>query len=194
MTRRPITATDIPSASGLRLRAADERGMADHGWLSSAHSFSFARYFHPDHMGFANLRVINDDRVMPGRGFGEHGHENAEIFSYVLDGDLAHKDTMRNSSTVSAGGVQYMSAGSGARHSEFNPSDDAPVHFLQVWLLPNQNGGEPRYETMDLSPADKAGALKLFLSEGDGLAITQAGRVDISDGRNAEILFFDLFG
>lgn len=242
------SANATPLASDMRLRPAGERGMANHGWLNSAHSFSFARYFHPDHMGFANLRVINDDQVMPGRGFGEHGHDNAEIFSYVLDGQLAHKDTMRNSSTVSAGGVQYMSAGSGVRHSEFNPSEQMPVHFLQVWLLPNQDGGEPRYETLDLTPEDKAGQLKLFLSpkgrngslamradadiyagtfdgdqaashtlpeghqgwvqvargsvvvngqalsEGDGLAIRKAGRVEFSGGIGSEILLFDLWG
>lgn len=239
---------DIPLASVSRRRPADARGLADHGWLKSAHSFSFADYYDPEHMGYANLRVINDDQVMPGRGFGEHPHKNAEIFSYVLDGALAHKDSLRNSSTVRAGGVQYMSAGSGVRHSEFNPSDDTPVHFLQVWLLPNQDGGEPRYETIDLSPEETAGQLKLFLSPdgrdgslamradgliyagafdgdetaetilpeghkawiqvargtvnvngqqleaGDGLALTTAGRIVVSRGIEAEILYFDLFG
>jgi len=250
MTQQNIAPENTTSAlaAGLQIRPAGERGLANHGWLSSAHSFSFANYYDPEHMGFANLRVINDDRVMPERGFGEHPHENAEIFSYVLDGALAHKDTLRNSSTVKAGGVQYMSAGSGVRHSEFNPSADLPVHFLQVWLLPNQNGGEPRYETLDLTPEDKAGQLKLFLSPdgrdgslamradaliyagtfngaqtmetelaaghkgwiqvargsvevngqhldaGDGLAISKSGRIVISQGRDAEILYFDLFG
>ena len=235
-------------AAGFRHRPANARGMADHGWLTSAHSFSFANYYDPENMGFANLRVINDDQVMPGRGFGEHPHKNAEIFSYVMSGSLAHKDTMRNSSTVTAGGIQYMSAGSGLRHSEFNPSEDTPVHFLQVWLLPNQDGGEPRYETLDLSREEKAGQLKLFLSPdgrdgslamranaliyagtfdggqtadtvlpedhkgwiqvaqgsvdvngrrletGDGLAITKGGRITVSQGVEAEVLYFDLFG
>lgn len=166
-----------PHAPILFHRPADQRGMAEHGWLSSAHSFSFGGYYDPAHMGFANLRVINDDRVMPGRGFGEHGHDNAEIFSYVLSGTLAHKDSLRNSSTVTAGGVQYMSAGSGVRHSEFNPSANTSVEFLQVWLLPNQKGGEPRYDTLDIDPADMDGRLKLFLSP-DGRAGSLAMRAD----------------
>jgi len=152
-------------ASGFTLRPADARGMADHGWLKSAHSFSFANYYDPEHMQFESLRVINDDRVAGGKGFPMHPHQNAEIFSYVLDGALSHKDTLGNGSTVKAGGVQYMSAGSGVRHSEYNPSDTDDMAFLQIWLLPNVQNEAPRYETMDISPEEKDGKLKLFLSK-----------------------------
>ena len=154
----------IAPAGGFTLRPAEERGRADHGWLRSAHSFSFGQYFHPDHMGFESLRVINDDWVAGGGGFPTHPHQDAEIFSYVLEGGLAHKDTLGNGSTVRAGGVQYMSAGSGVAHSEFNPSQTDPMRFLQVWLIPTVKGAPPRYETMDIAPEDKAGKLKLFLS------------------------------
>ena len=152
-------------ASGFTLRPADARGMADHGWLKSAHSFSFANYYDPEHMQFESLRVINDDRVAGGKGFPMHPHQNAEIFSYVLEGALSHKDTLGNGSTVKAGGVQYMSAGSGVRHSEYNPSDTDDMAFLQIWLLPNVQNEAPRYETMDISPEEKDGKLKLFLSK-----------------------------
>jgi len=148
-------------------RPASERGMADHGWLKSAHSFSFANYHDPRFMGFGPLRVINDDKVAPGRGFPTHPHENFEIFSYVLDGQLEHQDSMGNGSVVGAGGVQYMSAGTGVRHSEFNPSSDSPVHFLQIWVMPDVQNQAPRYETKDILPTDKDGKLALFLS-GDG--------------------------
>ncbi len=162
----PAQAT-MPRAGDLTLRPANERGMADFGWLKSAHSFSFGQYFHPDHMGFGPLRVINDDQVAPGNGFPMHPHENFEIFSYVLEGQLEHKDSMGNGSVVSAGGIQYMSAGRGVRHSEFNPSDENRSEFLQIWVQPNVQNQVPRYETLDLSPADKDGKLALFLS-GDG--------------------------
>lgn len=151
-------------AKNLRLRPADARGHADHGWLRSAHSFSFANYFDPEHIQFHNLRVINDDWVAGGRGFPAHPHTDAEIFSYVLHGALAHKDSMGNGSTVKAGGVQYMSAGAGVTHSEFNPSETVPMRFLQVWLLPSESGGSPRYETLDIAAEEKDGTLKLFLS------------------------------
>ena len=152
-------------ATGLRLRAAEDRGMADYGWLKSAHSFSFANYYDPAHLQFESLRVINDDRVAGGNGFPMHAHQNAEIFSYVLDGALSHKDSMGNGSTVKAGGVQYMSAGSGVRHSEFNPSKTEEMAFLQIWLLPNVQNEAPRYETMDIAPEEKDGKLRLFLSK-----------------------------
>lgn len=151
-------------ASNLLLRPAAARGKADHGWLRSAHSFSFANYFDPNHMGFEALRVINDDWVSGGGGFPMHPHKDAEIFSYVLNGGLQHRDSLGNGSTVQAGGIQYMSAGSGVTHSEFNPSQTDPVQFLQVWLTPNMQGAEPRYDTLHLSPEAKDGTLALFLS------------------------------
>ena len=259
MTRRTAIATaaavsavpaksntgQIRLASGLTLRPAEARGKADHGWLRSAHSFSFANYFDPEHMGFESLRVINDDWVAGGGGVPMHPHQDAEIFSYVLKGGLQHRDSMGNGSTVQAGGVQYMSAGSGVTHSEFNPSQDEPMQFLQVWLMPNVTGVAPRYDTPDIAPKDKDGKLKLFLSpdgrdgsmsmradadiyaatlnggqtidhdmadgtrggvqvaqgsvtvngqalrRGDGLAIRNAGRLELRDGDEAELLYFE---
>lgn len=160
----------------LTVRPANERGMADHGWLKSAHSFSFASYHDPEHMQYGPLRVINDDEVAGGGGFPPHPHQDAEIFSYVLEGSLEHRDSMGNGSVVAAGGVQYMSAGSGVTHSEFNPSADERVRFLQVWLLPSERGVTPRYETLALNDEDKAGKLKLFLSPDgrDGSMVTKA--------------------
>jgi len=157
-------------------RPANERGKADFGWLKSAHSFSFGQYYDPEHTGFGNLIVINDDLVDGGEGFGAHPHKNAEIFSYVLGGALEHKDSMGNGSVVGAGGVQYMSAGSGVIHSEFNPSKTDKMRFLQVWLLPEVENTAPAYDTIDLTPADKDGKLKLFLSKDgrDGSMKTQA--------------------
>ena len=162
MAAQTTAETDL--ASDLVLRPAEARGKADHGWLRSAHSFSFANYFDPNHMGFESLRVINDDWVAGGGGFPMHPHRDAEIFSYVLDGGLQHRDSMGNGSTVQAGGVQYMSAGSGVTHSEFNPSQTDPMQFLQIWLMPNVSGATPRYDTMDIAPEEKDGKLKLFLS------------------------------
>lgn len=239
-------ATGETLAGGLKIRLAEDRGMADHGWLKSAHSFSFANYFHPDHVQFESLRVINDDFVAPGQGFPKHPHRDAEIFSYILEGQLEHDDSLGNGSVVKAGGVQYMSAGRGVTHSEFNPSETEPVKFLQIWLLPNQQGGAPRYDTLDISRADKDGQLKLFLSKvgrdgsmliradadiyaatlsgsqrietqlpegrkgwvqvakgaltvngeairkGDGLSISEAGKIVFEDGNNAEFIYFDL--
>lgn len=233
-------------ASGFKLRRSEDRFMATHGWLQSAHTFNFASFFHPDHMNFESLRVINDDIIAPGMGFPMHPHANFEIFSYVLDGALEHKDTMGNGSVVTSGGVQYMSAGSGVSHSEFNPSQDARTQLLQIWLMPNVQNEAPRYETMDIDPADKDGKLKLFLSKdgrdgsmhikadadiyaatldgdqtiafdmpagnrawiqmangsltvngqsldvGDGLAVTQSGRLEFSGGQDAEFLLFNL--
>lgn len=157
-------------------RPAVERGKADFGWLKSAHSFSFGRYYDPNHLGFGNLIVINDDLVAGGKGFGAHPHKNAEIFSYVMGGALEHKDSMGNGSVVREGGVQYMSAGSGVTHSEFNPSQTEEMRFLQVWLLPEVENTQPAYDTIDLTPADKNGKLKLFLSKDgrDGSMKTQA--------------------
>jgi len=158
------TSTKHIPTSAMTLRPSEARGKVDFGWLKSAHSFSFGEYFDPKHHGFSNLRVINDDRVVGGAGFPMHGHKDAEIFSYVLDGALEHKDSMGHGSTVRAGGVQYMAAGSGVTHSEFNPSETEPVHFLQVWLIPEIRNAPPRYDTMQISPESKDGKLSLFLS------------------------------
>jgi quercetin 2,3-dioxygenase len=146
------------------VRRSNERGYADHGWLKSFHSFSFADYFDPEHVEFGPLRVINEDRVAPGQGFGTHGHRDMEIISYVLSGELAHKDSMGNGSTISPGDVQRMSAGRGVQHSEFNPSPSNPVHFLQIWIQPDAQRIEPSYEEKRFSDAQKRGRLRLIAS------------------------------
>ena len=229
-----------------QIRRGNERGFADHGWLKSFHSFSFADYFDPQHVEFGPLRVINEDRVQAGAGFGTHGHRDMEIISYVLSGELAHKDSMGNGSTIRPGDVQRMSAGAGVRHSEFNPSSSEPVHFLQIWISPNQQGIEPSYEEKTFERAEKRGRLRLIaspdrafgsvlihqdarvyaglfdsderatlevgparrlyvhvargavrangvaLGSGDALKLAKTSALTLQDGREAEVLVFDL--
>ncbi len=148
----------------LTLRKNTDRGHANHGWLDTWHTFSFAGYRDPQHMGFSDLRVINDDRVQPGQGFGTHGHRDMEIITYVLDGALEHKDSMGNGSVIRPGNVQRMSAGRGVQHSEFNASASEPVHLLQIWIEPDITGIDPGYEERHFSDSEKRGQLRLIAS------------------------------
>jgi len=148
----------------IQYRKAAERGHAQHGWLDSWHSFSFADYYDAAHMGYGPLRVINEDRVQPGMGFGTHGHRDMEIVSYVLDGELSHKDNIGNGSIIRPGDVQRMTAGRGVMHIEFNPSDSKPVHFLQIWIEPDARGLTPSYEQKRVEPARRRGRISLIAS------------------------------
>jgi len=230
----------------MTVRRSADRGHADHGWLKSFHSFSFADYYDPRHMGFGALRVINEDRVAPGMGFGTHGHRDIEIISYVLDGELAHKDSMGTGSVIRPGDVQRMSAGTGVRHSEYNHAADRTTHFLQIWIEPARTGIAPSYEEKRFEAADKRGRLRLIgspdgalgsvlihqdarlyaglfdgaesarleldprrrvyvhvargevtvngqkLAAGDALALQEVAELSIDQGREAEVLVFDL--
>ena len=164
----------------LTLRKASDRGAANHGWLKSFHTFSFANYWNPKEQGFSDLLVINDDRVAAGKGFGQHPHRDMEIFSYVLEGALEHRDSMGSGSVIRPGDVQMMSAGSGVTHSEFNHSQDEPVHFLQIWIVPDRLRVTPRYQQKHFHAAEKRGRLRLIISPdaADGaLGVYQDARV-----------------
>jgi len=230
----------------MEIRRSSERGHAEHGWLQSRHSFSFADYQDPKHVHFGPLRVINEDRVAPGGGFGTHGHRDMEIISYVLEGALAHQDSTGSSSVIRPGDVQRMSAGSGVRHSEFNASKTEPVHFLQIWIIPDTVGIAPSYEEKHFGVEERRGCLRLIgspdqadgsvrlhqdarlyagnfdvaeharftvresrlcyvhvargslhvaglhLEAGDGLKISDAGEIELREGKASELLLFDL--
>jgi quercetin 2,3-dioxygenase len=163
----------------IRIRRAGERGHFDHGWLDTHHTFSFGDYHDERNMGFRDLRVVNEDRVQPGQGFGTHGHRDMEIVTYVLEGELAHRDSMGNGSVIVPGDVQYMSAGSGVRHSEFNNSRSGLVHFYQIWILPNASGAQPRYAQNRFDQSAKAGRLRLVAS-GSGADGSIAIRQDVN--------------
>ena len=162
------------------VRKAEGRGIANHGWLYSRHTFSFGSYFDPRQQGFSDLLVINDDQVQPAKGFGTHSHSDMEIFSYVLEGALEHKDSMGTGSVIKPGDVQMMSAGTGIQHSEFNPSQTEAVHFLQIWIVPHQKNVQPRYQQVHFDEASKRGQLRLIISpegQGGSLSVYQDTKV-----------------
>lgn len=170
----------------ITIRRSEQRGLADHGWLKSRHSFSFADYHDPQHMGWGNLRVINEDWIAPGGGFGTHGHRDMEIISYVLEGELAHRDTLGNVKGIPPGDVQRMSAGHGVQHSEFNHAPDQTTHFLQIWITPNVIGIAPSYEQKTFADTEKRGKLRLVASPNG-----QAGSVTIHADASVHAGLFD---
>jgi hypothetical protein len=178
----------------IEIRKSNQRGHANHGWLDTSHTFSFATYYDPKHMGFGPLRVINEDRVSPGKGFGSHGHQDMEILTYVLSGALAHKDSMGNVETLNANDLQRISAGTGIVHSEFNASRTEPVHFLQIWLQPAADSLKPSYQQLSLTEEQKRGKLVLVASpEGGGpLKIHQDAQVLIGQAEAGQELAHDL--
>lgn len=204
---RNTAARSSYAADMLTVRHADQRGHANHGWLDSHHTFSFAGYYDRAHMGFRNLRVINEDRVAPGKGFGTHPHNDMEIISYVVQGGLEHRDSMGNGGVIRPGEVQRMSAGTGVTHSEFNTSKTEPVHFLQIWILPAQRGLEPGYEQRMFPPEQRRNGLRLVVDpdgRDEALKINAdtrlyAGLLDagttiehqVADGRHAWIQIVD---
>jgi len=168
----------------LKIRKSAERGEAEHGWLHSHFSFSFSGYHDPRHMGFRSLRVMNEDWIQPGQGFGMHGHNDMEIVTYVLSGQLKHQDSLGTSAVLHAGEFQHMTAGTGVRHSEFNPSDTEPVHLYQIWLLPNQDGLPPSYEDRVFSDKEKQGRLRVVASSDgrdDSLTIHQDASIYLAE-------------
>ncbi len=173
----------------IRIRRAADRGHFDHGWLDTYHTFSFGDYYDPAHLGFRSLRVINDDRVQPGQGFGMHGHRDMEIVTYVLAGALEHRDSLGNGSVLRPGELQHMTAGTGVRHGEFNPSDREEVHLYQIWLLPERNGLRPGYEQKAFPEEERQGALRLVASptgEHGSLTIRQDARLYLATLRPGE--------
>ncbi|MEM8670219.1 MAG: pirin family protein [Planctomycetota bacterium] len=179
----------------IKLRKSNERGHADHGWLKSHHTFSFANYYDPNHMGFRSLRVMNEDRVAAGSGFGTHAHDNMEIVSYVLEGELEHKDSMGNGETLRPGEFQRISAGTGITHSEFNPSNKHATHFYQIWLQPQRRDIDPSYEQKAFDAADRKDRLQLVASpdgEDNSLRIHQDAKIFLSDLTNGGELTYTL--
>ena len=172
----------------MKIRRANDRGHADHGWLNTRFTFSFADYYDPAHIGFRSLRVINDDTVAPGGGFGTHPHRDMEIITYILSGELEHKDSMGNGRVIRTGEVQYMAAGTGIQHSEFNPSAKTPVHLLQIWILPDHKNAKPRYEEKSLAKA-KTGVLHLVTSKTgreNSIAINQDAELSLAKLESGE--------
>jgi hypothetical protein len=178
----------------MTIRRSEERGHADHGWLKTCHTFSFAEYHDPGHMGFRSLRVINDDHVAPGGGFGTHPHRDMEIITYVLSGALEHKDSMGNGRIIRPSEVQYMAAGTGVQHSEFNPSEKEPVHLLQIWIQPDRKGAKPRYEEKSMAKA-KPGELHLIASKSgreNSIAINQDADLYVAKLANGDKVTHEL--